>query len=492
MSSTTEFAKITPGQQNCKVFGRLIRLWDAKNMSPKAADPFISIDGIILAEDGTMAEISVPRKVEKQFRPLLQVGSVYIFTDLNAVDSTHKKYIYHHQNYMLQFKSSSKVHLMQSRGASIPQFAFDFCQFDKLSTKDIPTKPLIDLIGVISYVGPYDYASPVSQYKLRKIHIRNQDEQTQQINLWGEHGQAFDESTVLAKSKEKIVVCAFAGLTTGKFLGKIEASSSSATQTFIDLDIPEVAQYISSYQWEIPTLQQQKPQVVRQPPIQAAGKIHKLEEISALPISSFQGGATYSCIAKIEAVIQSSKWYYKTCKTCGQGYNNNLDTPRCTCPFSAPKPMFKLPLKITDGTTSMDTIAFTAVAEDLVDKTASEASQNMKIDASDHAVALDQAIGKTRLFTIGMNPEYFSKFSINYVLKKSYPVDGQNLNTISSAPQDPADKNALALPSPTNTNLSHSPVITTPHAESSSSVTHQILDESSDCPDVDNPITCGL
>jgi replication factor A1 len=51
MSSTTEFAKITPGQQNCKVFGRLIRLWDAKNMSPKAADPFISIDGIILAED---------------------------------------------------------------------------------------------------------------------------------------------------------------------------------------------------------------------------------------------------------------------------------------------------------------------------------------------------------------------------------------------------------------------------------------------------------
>ena len=83
----------------------------------------------------------------------------------------------------------------------------------------------------------------------------------------------------------------------------------------------------------------------------------------------------------------------------------------------------------------MDTIAFTSVAEDLVEKTASEASQNMKLDASDHAVALDQAIGKTRLFTIGMNPEYFSKFSINYVLKKSYPVDDQNLNTSLSIPQ---------------------------------------------------------
>lgn len=51
MNSTTKFADIAPGQQNCKVFGRLIRLWDAKNMSSKVVDPLISIDGIILAED---------------------------------------------------------------------------------------------------------------------------------------------------------------------------------------------------------------------------------------------------------------------------------------------------------------------------------------------------------------------------------------------------------------------------------------------------------
>jgi hypothetical protein len=83
----------------------------------------------------------------------------------------------------------------------------------------------------------------------------------------------------------------------------------------------------------------------------------------------------------------------------------------------------------------MDTIAFTTVAEDLVEKTASEASQNMKIDASDHAVALDQALGKIRLFNIGMKPGYFSRFSINYVLKKSYPVDDQNLIKTLSATQ---------------------------------------------------------
>lgn len=77
------------------------------------------------------------------------------------------------------------------------------------------------------YVGPYDYASPTSQYKLRKIHIRNQDEQTQEINLWGEDGETFDESVVLSKSDGKIVVCVFAGLTVGKYLGDDAMSKRS-------------------------------------------------------------------------------------------------------------------------------------------------------------------------------------------------------------------------------------------------------------------------
>ena len=44
-------------------------------------------------------------------------------------------------------------------------------------------------------------------------------EQTHEIQLWGEHGEAFDEVTVLAKSKQGIVVAIFAGLTAGSFKG---------------------------------------------------------------------------------------------------------------------------------------------------------------------------------------------------------------------------------------------------------------------------------
>ena len=50
MESTTK-QSINVGQQNCKVFGRLIRLWDAINMNPRYGDGLISIDGILLDED---------------------------------------------------------------------------------------------------------------------------------------------------------------------------------------------------------------------------------------------------------------------------------------------------------------------------------------------------------------------------------------------------------------------------------------------------------
>jgi replication factor A1 len=98
---------------------------------------------------------------------------------------------------------------------------------------------------------------------------QNTSEQTQQIVLWEEHGEKFDEQEIIKKSQQGVVVAIFAGLTTGKYLGKsnnfsevfifhlttaaniisttcagkYEASSSSATKVYIDMELPEVIQY---------------------------------------------------------------------------------------------------------------------------------------------------------------------------------------------------------------------------------------------------------
>lgn len=113
-------------------------------------------------------------------------------------------------------------------------------------------------------------------------------EQTQQLLLWSEHGESFDGDNIIQQSKNGIVVAIFAGLTVGNFSGQIEASSSSATQVFIDSDLQEIVKLRESYQWEPPALQRHLPQILQKSPIEAAGQIYKIEQLTALQPSSFQ------------------------------------------------------------------------------------------------------------------------------------------------------------------------------------------------------------
>jgi replication factor A1 len=103
-----------------------------------------------------MVQITVPKKLEEQFRPLLAKGqgSLHVFADLNAIDIKQRTYIYHHQKYLLQFQPTSKVHHLESQKDNIARYAFNLCPFDQLSSKDIPSKPLLGIFKFSIYF-PY-------------------------------------------------------------------------------------------------------------------------------------------------------------------------------------------------------------------------------------------------------------------------------------------------------------------------------------------------
>ncbi|KAJ1263946.1 hypothetical protein BS78_09G225800, partial [Paspalum vaginatum] len=87
---------------------------------------------------------------------------------------------------------------------------------------------------------------------------------------------------------------------------------------------------------------------------------------------------------------------------------------------------YKLPITLTDASGNLDVVAFSTVAEDLVERDVFQASQNMKIDAEEHVIALDTAIGKIKLFHIGMKVDSSSRFPISYVIKKSFSVGDES------------------------------------------------------------------
>jgi 6-phosphogluconolactonase/glucosamine-6-phosphate isomerase/deaminase len=68
----------------------------------------------------------------------------------------------------------------------------------------------------------------------------------------------------------------------------------------------------------------------------------------------------------------------------------------------------------------------------MIESSAYLTSQNMKVDAYDHVVALNTAV-KKRLFSIGMSGGSTTNFTIKYVIKKSFNVD---TTVVSTTPTD--------------------------------------------------------
>ncbi|KAJ1258816.1 hypothetical protein BS78_10G103800 [Paspalum vaginatum] len=185
-----------------------------------------------------------------------------------------------------------------------------------------------------------------------------------------------------------------------------QVSSTSATKIYIDLDIPEAKRYqirsiiilqapismptqfnpykyvptifssmLSSYQWESPPLQQKLPQVIRLALVQAAGKLYTLEKISTMPASSFSGTS----------------------------YLLHLQMPQEILVLLFSQLLLKIWLR-----------------------DAFQVSQKMKIDAVEHVISLDTAIGKTKIFQIEMKVDSTSRFPMSYVIKKSFSVGNES------------------------------------------------------------------
>ena len=96
---------------------------------------------------------------------------------------------------------------------------------------------------------------------------------------------------------------------------------------------------------------------------------------------------------------------------------------------------YKLPLTLTDSSTSLDAVAFNKIAEDLVERHADHVSMSMKIEATDHVLTLDKAIGKEKLFYIVINTDSSAKYPITYVLKKSFSVNNTESTPVPHAPK---------------------------------------------------------
>jgi hypothetical protein len=77
--------------------------------------------------------------------------------------------------------------------------------------------------------------------------------QTQEIQLWGDHGENFDEAGVIEKSKKEIVVALFSGFASGSFRGKYKLLYLNAAchTCYLEVVAGGVENSISLEEWSL-------------------------------------------------------------------------------------------------------------------------------------------------------------------------------------------------------------------------------------------------
>ncbi|KAF0915403.1 hypothetical protein E2562_036101 [Oryza meyeriana var. granulata] len=79
-----------------------------------------------------------------------------------------------------------------------------------------------------------------SNTALKDVTVGQQNCKAQEVLLWGKYGESFDEDAALKKSKERIVVGIFAGLTATKFSVFQEQRSTPTSSSYNIYKLPKL------------------------------------------------------------------------------------------------------------------------------------------------------------------------------------------------------------------------------------------------------------
>ncbi|XP_044957918.1 uncharacterized protein LOC123408967 [Hordeum vulgare subsp. vulgare] len=183
---------ITKEKDSWKVKVRIMRLWDAINLNN---NELISLDMILLDEEGTMIHGKVMKHMVNKFKPLIQEGSVYMIANFKVTSAMNFRSA--ESEKILNFLHRTKIQEIKGpKNIRIEEESFTFCSIEVLSARDDEKIYLSDVIGIASYIGHIEETQTTHGIsKIRDIVLRIED-QNINIRLWGNKVGQIDEDSL--------------------------------------------------------------------------------------------------------------------------------------------------------------------------------------------------------------------------------------------------------------------------------------------------------
>ncbi|XP_050278012.1 uncharacterized protein LOC126719512 [Quercus robur] len=268
----------------------------------------ISLDMILVDEEGKLLHASIRRNLAQRYRPLLNEGCMYVIKNFSVEEYT-GKYRHVHNPQKILFTSTTSVSKIDRLYHSIPEYQFELADYETIVSRCHNTTYLTDVIGRLEFIGIIEEIDLNDRLtKIRKIGLLLEENRYVQRKLWGKTALQIDDD--FYKSDRDPFIVIVTSTIVKAYKGDYHVSSTCATKLYVNLDIPEVTR-----------VRDKLHNTIKGSPRVADGELPLHDRKTRAELKDMEWNSkteviVVTCQAKIFNVNNRCRWYYNACLKC--------------------------------------------------------------------------------------------------------------------------------------------------------------------------------
>lgn len=236
-------SELMKNRSDWQIVVRITRLWLAVRRGISAENA--NLEAIGLDDKGDHIHIEIENEDVSKYKHLLKEGSIYKISKFAVKSDIRYKPVL--RNIKLVFTSTTEVIPIREADVQIANHKFEFVDYQIVHDGRNRDEQLFDLIGV--YVGGGEPTTRnTGQVQRTNVTIQDLSGKHCAVTLWGDVSENFSSMKMLAQEGTKILI--FTSLLVRRYIPPACASNTAATKIYLNLDYPDVKQYLRRYEKE--------------------------------------------------------------------------------------------------------------------------------------------------------------------------------------------------------------------------------------------------
>lgn len=429
-------SQLTKNRSNWTILVRITRL--SLGIRPKITAENANLDVVAIDEKGDHIHIEIENEDVPRYKGLLKEGNIYLISKFAVKTTGMFKPV--SRELKIVFTSTTEVEHIKDPNSQIPHHKFEFADYQIIFDATKRDNQLFDLIGV--YVGSSRQVRDTAHGRSNVTYVTLQDLNGKQcvVMLWEDLSDKFNSMSMEKHEGTKILI--ITSLLVRTFIAPSCGSSTSGTKVYLNLDYPEVNEYMARYAGENiePVMMPLKAQN-RKLDLDGMEKVTKtIKELLELPRNKLKENTLYVCSGKISDFDLDRDWYYIACEVCkkkmfrSQHKDNTFPSKdrlycRSCAQETAPIPWYKIEAEVEDHRGKALFVHLGRAGDELLNMPITNLLNLEECDKRLLCTPLSDLLGTTHKFGVVVNSQSLSAPKLNFKVLKVFDEEKSQLAT---------------------------------------------------------------